>query len=197
MNLQQAVSQIEYNPDWTVYARDFYPEAEAVIGRTGHEPGDPALVRFADGVTCGDYVRHWIGEDGDLGDADQVSEAIDAMCATWREVYGTPSAQPADGAGLGKLFIAPGVTLASIARMDIDTVTLQVAELRAENGGDVIPLSNAQIARRILTHARQAAAHPGYIPDDELNKTDDCGCRPGHWCAHHRHQAAVDAAHRG
>jgi hypothetical protein len=35
--------------------------------------------------------------------------------------------------------------------------------------------------------------HPGYIPDEEIVKSEDCGCRAGHWCAAHRNQAEADA----
>jgi hypothetical protein len=37
------------------------------------------------------------------------------------------------------------------------------------------------------------STHPGHVPDEELNKEADCGCRPGHWCAKHQDQAARDA----
>ena len=51
------------------------------------------------------------------------------------------------------LFVAPGVTAAEIAQMDIETVTQQVGELRepgvAEN------MSDAEIADAILEFAQQ------------------------------------------
>lgn len=37
------------------------------------------------------------------------------------------------------------------------------------------------------------SAHPGFVHDEEVVISGDCGCRPGSWCNFHRHQAELDA----
>jgi len=54
-------------------------------------------------------------------------------------------------------FVAPGVGSAEIAAMDFDTLVQQIHEMRVSEPDD-IPMTDRDIARGVLEHARENTA---------------------------------------